>query len=648
MKKKIGKYYFILFDIIAIIASLSIAFLFKYGLSVPNNQIMFTIKAIVVLCMIKILTYKAFSLYTSLWEFASVEELIQVVGAVLISNVLGLIYLITINNIIPISVYLNAAILEVILIGGIRFSYRVFRRLKNNRSVFRQKSAKNVLIIGAGETGRMIAKQFNMKQNVYGVLRGFIDDDIMKIGKSIYGIKVLGDRNTIIDIARKHKIDEIILAIPSVTSEDKREILKYCTATECELKTVPDISEIINCKVSMNEIRDIEIEDLLGRDAVNLEMSKIQHYIENKTILVTGGGGSIGSELCRQITRYQPKHLIILDIYENNAYEIQNELKKSHPELNLLTLIASVRDKKNIDEIFQRYQPEVVFHAAAHKHVPLMETAPREAVLNNCFGTLNVVQAAHKHDVGHFVLISTDKAVNPTNVMGASKRICEMIIQSYSTISKTKFSGVRFGNVLGSNGSVIPLFKKQIKQGGPITVTHKDIIRYFMTISEAAQLVLQSGAYAKGGELFVLDMGKPMKIYKLAEDLIRLSGYEPHVDIDIKITGLRPGEKLYEELLMQEEGMQTTPHKKIFIGRPICIDNEILMSRMNELYDIASVKSGDDIREYLMNMVPTYRPTEMNIVEKDPLKSRLKKLNYKPRKKAKKFAYQSMINSSAN
>ena len=613
MRRRMKKYYLIIFDLIAITTSLFIAFLLKYGLDIPVELIQFSIRTFMIVSVAKVLIYQGFSLYSSLWEYASIEELMQVVGAVLVSNVFGIIYMLTQSNPIPFGVLLNVVMIEILMVGGIRFSYRILRRMKNHRNILKQNSDKNILIIGAGATAGMISKEISNNANEYGKLMGFIDDDPLKEGKSINGTKVLGNRYDIYSVCKKFNIDEIVVAIPSADKISRKEILEECTRTECELKTVPGISEIIDGGVSMNQIRDVEIEDLLGREAINLEMGKIRQYINGRRIIVTGGGGSIGSELCRQIAKYHPEQLIILDIYENNAYEIQNELIRQYPDLDLVVLIASVRDRDNIEEVFNEYRPEVVFHAAAHKHVPLMETAPREAILNNCFGTLNVARAADKYRTGQFVLISTDKAVNPTNVMGASKRICEMIIQSYATVSKTKFSGVRFGNVLGSNGSVIPLFKKQIKEGGPVTVTHKEIIRYFMTIPEAAQLVLQSGAYANGGEIFVLDMGEPVKIYKLAEDLIRLSGFEPHEDIEIDVTGLRPGEKLFEELLMSEEGMKETPHEKIFIGKPMFADFKVLLSMLDTLRNVIDEKDNHKLRDHLKSIVPSYRPNnELN------------------------------------
>lgn len=610
MKKKMKRYYLMLFDIFAISISMLLALVLKFSFEIPRADLIFCLEIAMIVYLIKVFIYHAFSLYDSLWEYASIEELMQVVFAVLLSTMITTVYIFTQGNPLPLSVLINALMFELIIIGGIRFSYRLLRRYKNHRNLLKQKIEKNVLVVGAGATAGMISKEIMNRPDTYGILKGYIDDNEAIQGKSLNGVKVLGNRYDIYSVAKKYNIDEIILAIPTVEKKDRIEILEESTRTGCNLKIVPGITEIIDGKVSMNQVRDVEIEDLLGRDEITLDMGKIRGYIENRTVLVTGGGGSIGSELCRQISRYSPSHLIILDIYENNAYDIQNELLKEYPGMNLTALIASVRDKDNIDEIFKKYKPEVVFHAAAHKHVPLMETAPREAILNNCFGTLNLARAAHKYETSRFVMISTDKAVNPTNVMGASKRICEMIIQSFAEISETKFTGVRFGNVLGSNGSVIPLFKKQIEAGGPVTVTHKEIIRYFMTIPEASQLVLQSGAYANGGEIFVLDMGEPVKIYNLAEDLIRLSGLEPHEDIGIEITGLRPGEKLYEELLMQEEGMSETPHEKIFIGKPMFTDYKVLINMLDNMKSVVEENDEEVLREQIKLMVPSYRPNE--------------------------------------
>ena len=433
-----------------------------------------------------------------------------------------------------------------------------------------------------------------------------MDDSQNKKGKRISGVKVVGNRYDIPDLVKEYEIDVIIIAIPTLETEEKTEIINICKKTTCKLQIIPGIYEIIKGEATISRIKDVDVEDLLGRDPITLDNEGIKTYISNKVILVTGGGGSIGSELCRQIAVYNPKELIIFDIYENNAYDIQNELKYKYPNLKLTTLIGSVRDIDRLEEVFSEYKVNVVFHAAAHKHVPLMEDSPKEAIKNNVFGTLNVAKMASKYNVNRFVLISTDKAVNPTNIMGATKRLCEMIIQAMDKQSKTEFVAVRFGNVLGSNGSVIPLFKKQIANGGPVTVTHKKITRYFMLIPEAAQLVLQAGCFAKGGEIFVLDMGKPVKIYDLAYDLIKLSGFEPNVDIKIEVTGLRPGEKLYEELLMSEEGLKNTSHNKIYIGKPTFESMDVLQKKLDELRALLSEDDINIIKEKMTSIVPTY------------------------------------------
>lgn len=462
-----------------------------------------------------------------------------------------------------------------------------------------------VLIVGAGVAGATILREILLTDKIDLSVVGLIDDDENKIGSYILGVRVLGTTEQITEIAKETEADLIIIAIPSATAKQLKVITNRCIQTKCKVKMIPGLYQLIDGTISFSRLRDVDVEDLLGREPVKCNLDEIMGYIENKTVLVTGGGGSIGSELCRQIATHSPKRLIILDIYENNAYDIEQELKRRLPELDLVTLIASVRDKTKIDDVFKTYRPEIVFHAAAHKHVPLMETSPNEAVKNNILGTYNVVAAADKYEVLKFVQISTDKAVNPTNIMGATKRACEMIIQAFAKRSKTCFVAVRFGNVLGSNGSVIPLFKKQIAEGGPVTVTHKDIIRYFMTIPEAVSLVLQAGAYAKGGEIFVLDMGEQVKIYDLATNLIRLSGYEPGVDIEIKVTGLRPGEKLYEERLMAEEGLTRTQNDRISIGKPLEIDEDKLFNALDRLKNEAYAES-DKMKEIVKELVPTY------------------------------------------
>ena len=465
-----------------------------------------------------------------------------------------------------------------------------------------------VMLIGAGETGHMVIRDILSSASVMKELCCIIDDDKNKVGSYISGIKVVGDRNTINENVKKYKINEIIIAIPSAGRKELSELINICTETGCKLKITPSVTEIVEGHISATLLRDVSVEDLLGREPVNIELDLVMGYVSGKTVLVTGGGGSIGSELCRQIASHRPKQLIIVDIYENNAYDIELELRHKYPELDLVVLIASVRNLERLDSIFAEYRPDLVYHAAAHKHVPLMENSPNEAIKNNVLGTYNTVKTADKYGVERFVLISTDKAVNPTNVMGASKRICEMIIQTFGHHSNTEFVAVRFGNVLGSNGSVIPIFKKQIAEGGPVTVTHPDIIRYFMTIPEAVSLVLQAGAYAKGGEIFILEMGEPVKILDLAKNIIKLSGFIPDKDIKIEFSGLRPGEKLYEELLMEEEGLRDTDNKLIHIGRPIEMDEGKFKSELEEIIGLAFTEpSGEGIREAIRKIVPTYK-----------------------------------------
>lgn len=477
------------------------------------------------------------------------------------------------------------------------------------------KDQERVMIIGAGSAGTMIINEMLARRNLKLNPILLIDDRDFKQGKRISGVKVEGKRKDIMRLAEEKDIDTIIIAIPSIDNENKKQILDICRKTNCKIKIIPGIYEIISGEATVSKIKDVELEDLLGRDPVVLDSKGISNYLNDKVVLVTGAGGSIGSELCRQIIPFGPKKLILFDIYENSVYDIQNELKSNYPQIDMSVLIGSIRDKARLEEIFNKYKIDVVFHAAAHKHVPLMEDSPKEAIKNNVFGTLNLVKTAHEYEIDRLVLISTDKAVNPTNIMGATKRLCEMIVQSYNTISKTEFVAVRFGNVLGSNGSVIPLFKKQIQNGGPVTVTHKNITRYFMLIPEAAQLVLQAGCFANGGEVFVLDMGKPVKIYDLAVDLIKLSGLEPNRDIKIKITGLRPGEKLYEELLMSEEGLKSTGHNKIYIGKPTFESINSLNKKLDELRELLNEDDDKLIKEKMKQIVPTYKePSEVNEV----------------------------------
>ena len=547
-------------------------------------------------------------MYHSLWKFISIHELGYIILANTISFFMQIIGYCLFQYPIPKSYFFAQIMLQTAMVIGIRFSYRFCRYLKEAREQCFGcgEPQQRVMIIGAGDAGRVIIKEILDSRFLTMKVCCVIDDDCNKTGRYINGIPIVGDRFSILKNVEKYKIDKIILAIPSASKEERREILEICKMTKCELKTLPGMYQLIDGELNIGKLRDVEITDLLGRDPIQVNLDEIMGYVEQKIIMVTGGGGSIGSELCRQIAMYNPKQLIIFDVYENNAYEIQQELKRHHPELNLVVLIGSVRNTHRMETVFEKYRPDIVYHAAAHKHVPLMEDSPNEAIKNNVFGTYKTAKAASEYGVKRFVLISTDKAVNPTNIMGASKRLCEMIVQSFDKISKTEFVAVRFGNVLGSNGSVIPLFKKQIAEGGPVTVTHKDIIRYFMTIPEAVSLVLQAGAYARGGEIFVLEMGAPVRIDDMARNLIRLSGYTPDVDIKIEYTGLRPGEKLYEELLMAEEGMKETANKLIHIGKPIEMDEETFFDKLAELKE-ACYNDDESIKEKVQKLVPTYQ-----------------------------------------
>lgn len=557
--------------------------------------------------------------YHSLWQFASLTELKNILFGTLLSTAANIIISMVANCLGPVSVYLIYFMILTLLIGASRISYR-FIRLYHQKSlaIYRRHAKKNIMIVGAGEAGEKILREVTVSTHVNKAVKCFIDDDLNKKGTSIHGVPIVGNRYDILANVQKYGIDEIFVALPSVDDKEISAILNICKDTKCKLKRLPGIYQFINDEVILNKLKDVEVQDLLGRDPIKVNLNEIMSYVTNKVVMVTGGGGSIGSELCRQIAERGPRQLIIVDIYENNAYNIQLELKRKYPKLNLETMIASVRDANKVDDLFKVFHPDIVYHAAAHKHVPLMEDSPHESIKNNVFGTLNVVRACDKYYAKKFILISTDKAVNPTNIMGASKRLCEMIVQTYDKKSRTEYVAVRFGNVLGSNGSVIPLFKEQIKNGGPVTVTHPDIIRYFMTIPEAVSLVLQAGAYARGGEIFVLDMGEPVKILDMARNLIKLSGFEPDVDMKIEFTGLRPGEKLYEEMLMKEEGMRTTPNKLIHIGKPLEFDTEVFIKELAELYQIA-YDEDSDIRQAVAKIVKTYHYEMPRCVREDKL-----------------------------
>ena len=564
-----------------------------------------------------ITVFYLFRLYHSIWYFASFVELLNMIRAYLVLIVLYAFGVFFMHMHMPRSYYIIGYCLSFMLHTGMRFFYRFIRLLDGIASERKSSEPRErVMIIGAGNAGGILIKELLTSKHLKGDPVCLIDDNPNKQGRVLDGIPVVGTRNDILHAVQEYEVTEIIYAIPTATAEERAEILNICKESGCKLKTVPGIYQLVNGEVSVSKLRDVDVLDLLGREPIKINNEEVFSMIQGKTILVTGGGGSIGSELCRQIARHEPKQLVIFDIYENNAYSIQQELVMEHPELNLVTLIGSCRNTHRISSVMQQYKPDMVFHAAAHKHVPLMEVSPNEAIKNNVMGTLKTARAAADAGVKRFVLISTDKAVNPTNVMGATKRICEMIVQMMNRkYPKTDFVAVRFGNVLGSNGSVIPLFKKQIAEGGPVTVTDKRIIRYFMTIPEAVSLVLQASHYAKGGEIFILDMGKPVKIDDMARNLIRLSGLTPDVDIKIKYVGLRPGEKLYEELLMNEEGMTDTPNKLIHIGHPIQMDDEQFLKDLDEL-DRESRKDVGNIRDVIKRVVPTYHQPEADKEQK--------------------------------
>ena len=554
-----------------------------------------------------IVVFYGCKLYHSVWRLASISELqMCIVAYIILIPVYGIgMFFMKLH--MPRSYFFIGYLLSFILTTGMRFSFRFLRFYLGKREGA-EKDQDRIMIIGAGTAGQAVIKELINNQAFHTRICCAIDDNPNKWGRVLEGVPIVGDRNDILEAAKKYNINRIIYAIPATTGKNRKDILNICKETNCRLQTVPSVAQLVNEEVSVTRLRDVEITDLLGRAQVKVNNSEIFKALHDKVIMVTGGGGSIGSELCRQIAKAEPKQLIIFDIYENNAYAIQQELKRKYPALRLETLIGSVRNTNRINSVIEKYRPEVLYHAAAHKHVPLMEDSPNEAIKNNVEGTYKVAQAAAKYGVKKFVLISTDKAVNPTNIMGASKRLCEMVVQMMNRQSPgTDFVAVRFGNVLGSNGSVIPLFKKQIAEGGPVTVTDKNIIRYFMTIPEAVSLVLQASYYAKGGEIFVLDMGEPVKIDDMARNLIRLSGYTPDVDIPIVYTGLRPGEKLYEELLMDEEGMKETENELIFIGQPIKMDDEDFKKKL-ELLDQESRKESGRIKEIVAEIVPTYHP----------------------------------------
>lgn len=634
---KLISLYLVIYDIFAVNVSYLAALFFRFDMhisSIPPEYLHAFIKFAPIYTIFSLFVFHILRLYNSLWQFASFDELNRIIISSIFTTLFQAAFMTILMIQMPISYYVFGAFLQFAMIVGIRFSYR-YIKLERNRRYNNQAAVHNVMIIGAGAAGKTILREMRNSQGMSGKACCVIDDNPNKWDRTMEGVPVVGGRDSIMNAVKTYNIDRIMFAIPSASTEDKRDILNICKETKCELKSLPGIYQLANGEVSLSKMKAVNVEDLLGRDPIKVDMAEVFRQLTGKTILVTGGGGSIGSELCRQIAAHNPKQLIIFDIYENNAYAIQQELvRKYGDKLNLVTLIGSVRDSRRLDMIFDKYRPDIVYHAAAHKHVPLMEASPNEAIKNNVIGTYKTAYMALKYGVEKFVLISTDKAVNPTNIMGASKRLCEMVIQSMERISendnfdslpllhdhkkdglkeekpkatKTKFVAVRFGNVLGSNGSVIPLFKKQIAEGGPVTVTHPDIIRYFMTISEAVSLVLQAGTYAKGGEIFVLDMGSPVKIDTLARNLIKLSGHEPNVDIPIVYTGLRSGEKLYEEKLMKEEGLKKTKNELIFIGQPIPFDMDNFFKDLENLSQ-ASYQNSEIIVSMVEKVVSTFHP----------------------------------------
>ena len=632
----------------AYFAALWLRFDFRFSM-IPEVYWMAWLKFAPIYAAVCVAVFWLLRLYRSLWEFASFDELMKVIQATAITVVFHAVGIVLLFHRMPISYYFVGAVFQFIAVLAIRFLDRFMLLLRNNSNTHLSEArAKRCMLIGAGASGQMILRDLHHAHESGDKILCIIDDDPNKRNRYIDGVQVVGDRDDILAKVEEYNIEKILFAIPSASPEVRRDILNICKETGCELKSLPGLYELaVGVDMGANDLRDVAVEDLLGRDPIRVDMGEIFEYLSGKVILVTGGGGSIGSELCRQIADHNPKQLIIFDVYENNAYEIQQELKDTHPNLNLLVLIGSVRDSKRINSVFATYKPDICYHAAAHKHVPLMEDSPCESIKNNAIGTYKTAYAALVNHCKRFVLVSTDKAVNPTNIMGASKRLCEMSVQCIDRMIKegraaelpslhahaadedgsmknlpalsegpyTEFVAVRFGNVLGSNGSVIPVFKKQIAKGGPVTVTHPDIIRYFMTIPEAVSLILQAGTYAKGGEIFVLDMGEPVKIDTLARNLIKLSGLRPDVDIEIKYVGLRPGEKLYEEKLMAEEGMRTTPNKLIHIGSPIDIDPDVFLGQLQGLME-AAYSESEDIKELVAEVVPTYHPNTAGSPEK--------------------------------
>ena len=622
-KMNIRKMILLIFDAFCILIAGYGSLVLRFNGSIESPYLRHMNMVIVPVMIMTLIVFYIFHLYHSLWRFASITELKNVIIGTLVASILNVLVCELTGFDLPRSCYIIYFLILIIGVGGGRFIYRFmrfYRTYHHYGHIKEKRPLERVMIIGAGSAGEKVYKEIMNTDNVYKDVVCFIDDDKDKWDCSIHGTTIYGGRDKIMEAVEKFDVEEILVAMPSVDKKDLADVLNICKETKCRIKRLPGIYQLINGDIHMTDFKDVEVQDLLGREPIKVNLDDIMGYVTNKVVMVTGGGGSIGSELCRQIASNNPKQLIIVDIYENNAYDIQMELQKKYPDLNLETLIASVRNTDKVNDLFKKYHPDIVYHAAAHKHVPLMEDSPNEAIKNNVFGTLNVVKAADRYGTQRFILISTDKAVNPTNIMGATKRLCEMIIQAYNRKSKTEYVAVRFGNVLGSNGSVIPLFKKQIKAGGPVTVTHPDIIRYFMTIPEAVSLVLQAGAYAKGGEIFILDMGEPVKIADMARNLIKLSGYEPDVDIKVEFIGLRPGEKLYEELLMKEEGLQDTPNKLIHIGKPIEFDEATFFDKLSKLKE-AAYGEIDDIRPLVQTFVTTYHYKQKNKESKETVQA---------------------------
>lgn len=606
----------VVFGIMDVIACLVTAFLglwLRFDLSIssiPWEYAYPALRYLPIYVLVTIICFWANRLYKYMWSVAGLWEMFSIFAAVTFATIFQVCGFHLLGWPMPRSYYLISYVILMVSTIINRYSYQILRSLESNISNYKNRNQfDKIMIIGAGFSGSTILNEIKSNSRLYGDVVCFVDDNPEKIGRLINGIKIEGPREKIPELAAEYSVDHIYIAMPSANVQDRRDVINYCQETNAEVKILPAVYQLMNGEVSVSQLRSVEVEDLLGREPIKTNLDEVAAYIKDRVVLVTGGGGSIGSELCRQIVKQHPKMLVVLDIYENTTYDLQQELKHDYPAEDLRFVIGSVRDLHRLEVIFEKYHPELVFHAAAHKHVPLMEHSPNEAIKNNVFGTYNVALTADKYNVEKFVLISTDKAVNPTNIMGASKRICEMIVQTMDKHSKTTFVAVRFGNVLGSHGSVIPLFEKQIKAGGPVTVTHPEIIRFFMTIPEAVGLVLQAGAYAKGGEIFVLDMGEPMKILDLAKNMIRLSGFKPEEDIQIEFTGLRPGEKLYEEVLMDEEGLTDTENAKIHIGQPIQLNEEIFFDQLRDLRE-STRKDLPSIKEAVAAIVPTYTPQE--------------------------------------